>query len=259
MITPTTSQRRYQKMASERLQKILARAGHGSRRACETLIAAGRLHVNGQLASLGDQADTASDHITLDHNDIDLPEELIYILLNKPRGVESSLAPQTGRKGVRELVDVPGRIYPVGRLDADSEGLMLLTNDGALTNRLTHPRYGHEKEYHVLLDGYPDKRQLATWRRGLILEDGEKTARARVNLIKKGASGSWLRITMSEGRKHQIRRVALALDLRVKRILRVRLSSLHLGRLQTGEWRVLTSAEIARLRFQRPGNVSRHR
>jgi len=246
-------------MAAERLQKILARAGHGSRRACETLIAAGRVHVNGQPASLGDSADAANDRITLDHSDIDLPEKLTHILLHKPRGVESSLNPHAGRTGVRELVDAPGRLYPVGRLDADSEGLMLLTNDGALTNRLTHPRYGHEKEYQVLLHGYPDKSQLAAWRHGVVLEEGEKTARAKVSLIKKGASGSWLRITMGEGRKHQIRRVALALGLRVKRIVRVRLSSLRLGKLQPGEWRELTSAEIARLSSRRPATRRRRR
>ena len=193
-------------MAAERLQKILARAGHGSRRTCETMISAGRVQINGQPATLGERADVTIDRITLDKSEIDLPEVLTYIMLHKPRDVESSLRPQAGRTGVRDLVDIPGRLYPVGRLDADSEGLMLLTNDGALTNRLTHPRYGHEKEYHVLLDGYPDKSQLAMWRRGVILEDGEKTARARVSLIKKGASGSWLRITMGEGRKHQIRR-----------------------------------------------------
>ncbi len=245
-------------MAAERLQKILARAGHGSRRACESLITTGRVHVNGQLATLGDRADTVSDRITLDHNEIDLPEELTYIVLHKPRDVESSLRPYADRTGLLDLVDVPGRLYPVGRLDADSEGLMLLTNDGALTNKLTHPRYGHEKEYHVLLHGYPNKSQLTAWRRGVALEDGEKTARAGVSLIKKGASGSWLRITMREGRKHQIRRVALALGLRVKRILRVRLSSLRLGKLQPGEWRALTSAEIARLNSHRPGN-KRHK
>jgi len=238
-------------MASERLQKILARAGHGSRRACEILITSGRVHVNGNLATLGDRAKASSDRITLDQREIDLPEELTYILLHKPRGVESTLRPQAGRAGVRDLVNVPGRLYPVGRLDAESEGLILLTNDGALTNRLTHPRYGHEKVYNVLLDGYPDKNQLNAWQRGVVLEDGEKTARAGVRLIKKGASGSWLRISMGEGRKHQIRRVALTLGMRVKRLIRVRLSSLPLGKLKPGEWRSLTSVEIAQLNSQR--------
>ena len=238
-------------MAAERLQKILARAGYGSRRACETMIAEGRVHVNGQVTTLGDRADYTSDHITLDHNEIARAEKLTYIMLHKPQGVECSLKPQGGRPGVRELVDMPGRLYPVGRLDADSEGLILLTNDGALTNRLTHPRYGHEKEYRVLLDGYPNKNQIATWRRGVVLEDGEKTAPAEVRLIRKGASGSWLRITMAEGRKQQIRRVALALGMRAKRILRVRLSSLRLGKLEPGQWRTLTPTEIGRL-------VSRH-
>ena len=246
-------------MAVERLQKILARAGYGSRRACETMIAEGRVHVNGKVVTLGDRADTTNDHITLDHNKIGRPEELTYILLHKPRGIECSLRPQSSRTGIRELVDLPGRLYPVGRLDTESEGLILLTNDGELTNRLTHPRYGHEKEYRVLLDGYPDKNQIATWRRGVVLEDGEKTAPAEVKLIRKGASGSWMRITMAEGRKQQIRRVALALGMRVKRIIRVRLSSLRLGKLQPGQWRTLTPTEIGRLVSRHSRNYTRRK
>ena len=241
-------------MAAERLQKILARAGYGSRRTCEAMVAEGRVHINGQVATLGDRADSTSDRITLDHNEIGKGEKLTYVMLHKPRGVECSLRPQSGRTGIRELVDMPGRLYPVGRLDVESEGLILLTNDGALTNRLTHPRYGHEKEYHVLLNGYPDKNQIAAWRRGVVLEVGEKTAPAEVRLIRKGASGSWLRITMGEGRKQQIRRVAIALGMRAKRILRVRLSSLRLGKLQPGQWRTLTPTEIARLISRQSAN-----
>ena len=139
-------------MAAERLQKILAAAGHGSRRACEELIAAGRVRVNGAVATLGAKADPARDKITLDGDPVQA-EQTVYIVVHKPRGIVSSLEPQGDRRTVRDLVPVPERLYPVGRLDVMSEGLVLLTNDGELTNRLTHPRYGHEKEYRVLVIG----------------------------------------------------------------------------------------------------------
>ncbi len=133
-------------MPSERLQKILAHAGYGSRRSCEELIAAGRVRVNGQIASLGQRADASSDKITLDGKPIAAAEALIYIALHKPRYVLSTVAAEKGdgRRTVRDLVDVAGNFYPVGRLDYESEGLVLMTNDGELTNQLTHPRYGHE-------------------------------------------------------------------------------------------------------------------
>ena len=135
----------------ERLQKILSRAGYGSRRGCEELIAKGRVTVNGQIATLGLKADPTQDKIAVNGKMIELQKELKYIALNKPRYVISAASPQDDRKTVRDLVDVPGHIYPVGRLDVDSEGLILMTNDGDLANKLTHPRYGHEKEYNVLL------------------------------------------------------------------------------------------------------------
>ena len=243
-------------MTAERLQKILAKSGYGSRRTCEQLIMNGRIHVNGKMATIGDQADLNKDNVTIDHKAINLPEKLNYIMLHKPRGVESTLKPQMGREGVRDLVGLPGRLYPVGRLDAESEGLILLTNDGTLTEKLTHARYGHEKEYLVLVDGYPDDTQIATWRRGVILDDEptrvRKTVRARVSIRKKGASGTWLQIIMREGRKRQIRRTGRTLGLRVKRIRRVRLSTLRLGTLKPGQWRKLTDTEIRRLYGSHP-------
>ena len=248
-------------MTAERIQKILAKSGYGSRRSCEQLILNGRIHVNGKIATIGDQADINQDNVTIDHKAINLPEKLNYIVLHKPREVESTLKPQMGRQGVRDLVDLPGRLYPVGRLDADSEGIILLTNDGTLTERLTHPRYGHEKEYLVLLDGYPDDTQIAAWRRGVILDDDPtrlKTARARVSISKKGASGTWLQIIMREGRKRQIRRTGRTLGLRVKRIKRVRLSTLRLGTLKPGQWRKLTDTEIRRLYSGHPKSRSGH-
>jgi pseudouridine synthase len=232
-------------MATDRLQKILANAGYGSRRTCEKFIESGRVQVNGAVARLGQKADPARDTITLDGQAVN-PEKNRYVLLHKPRGVISSLNAQGSRSTVRDLVPLPGRLYPVGRLDADSEGLILLTNDGDLTNRLTHPRYGHEKEYEVLVDGHPKEEQLQSWRRGVVL-DGEWTARSYVKILRKGASGTWLRVVMREGKKHQIRRTAQALGLWVKRLRRVRLGTLRLGDLPEGEWRELTPAEIKAL------------
>ena len=173
-------------------------------------------------------------------------EKHIYVMLNKPRGVVSSLNPQGDRKTVRDLVPVRGRLYPVGRLDADSEGLVLLTNDGELTNRLTHPKYGHSKEYEVLVNGYPKEEQLKTWRRGVVL-DGEWTSSSRVKLIRKGASGTWLNVIMREGKKHQIRRTAQAVGLHVKKLIRIRIGPLRLGNLKLGEWRGLNRSEIEAL------------
>ena len=232
-------------MAKERVQKILAAAGYGSRRACEKFIQAGRVRVNGEIVTLGAKADPSKDKVTLDDNLVE-SEKHIYVMLNKPRGVVSSLNPQGDRKTVRDLVPVRGRIYPVGRLDADSEGLVLLTNDGELTNRLTHPKYGHSKEYEVLVNGYPKEEQLKTWRRGVVL-DGEWTSSSRVKLIRKGASGTWLNVIMREGKKHQIRRTAQAVGLHVKKLIRIRIGSLRLGNLKLGEWRGLNRSEIEAL------------
>jgi len=166
-------------MAAERLQKLLSRAGYGSRRACEEFIVAGRVRVNGQPAVLGQRADPAVDKIMLDGRPLPAPERKTYIALYKPRGVLSA-AEDPEHRTVRELIPEPGHLYPVGRLDWDSEGLILMTNDGELTFRLTHPRFGHEKEYRVLVARHPDPKQLGTWRRGVVLEDGYKTAPAQV-------------------------------------------------------------------------------
>ncbi len=169
------------------------------------------------------------------------------MLLNKPRGVVSSLEPQGNRQTVRDLVPLKGQLHPVGRLDIDSEGLILLTNDGELTNRLTHPRYGHEKEYQVLVYGDPSDEQLQIWRRGVVI-DGQRTAPARVAVLKKRTSSTWLKVVMREGRKHQIRRVAQTLGMGVQRLRRVRLGSLRLGNLKPGRWRELSPTEIQALK-----------
>ena len=238
----------------ERIQKILARAGYGSRRACEELIRAGRVKVNGEIAILGSKADSQRDRIQVDGQAVSSQPALIYIALNKPRGVLTTVEAPDPRPTVRDLVDLPDRIYPVGRLDVDSEGLVLLTNDGELANRLTHPRYGHEKEYRVLVASRPDEEQLQTWRRGVVLADGYRTAQADVRVESLYGKGTWLRVILREGRKRQIREVGSQIGLPVVRIIRIRISSLQLGGLKPREWRYLTPDEIAALKGQ-PGKV----
>jgi 23S rRNA pseudouridine2605 synthase len=236
-------------MAEERVQKILARAGFGSRRACEMLIERGQVAINGVKAHLGSKADAARDTISIDGNVISHEEPPVYIALNKPRAVLSDEDPKDARTTVRDLVPVPGRLFSVGRLDYDSEGLILLTNDGELANRLTHPRYGHEKEYRVLVDRRPDDQQLKIWRRGVVLDDGYRTAPAKVEIDSPTGKGVWLRVILKEGRKRQIREVGSQIGLSVSRIVRVRISSLNLGNLKPGEWRPLTRQEIASLKM----------
>ena len=191
----------------ERLQKILAQSGYGSSRASEDYISAGRVRVNGQIAILGQKADVTKDKITVDGKPIAAAESLTYIALYKPRNVLSTVERERGdtRQTVRELVDAPGHLYPVGRLDFESEGLVLMTNDGELTNQLTHPRFGHEKEYRVLLARRPDREQLEAWKRGVVLEDGYKTAPVDIHYETSQGKGAWVRVIMGEGRKRQIR------------------------------------------------------
>jgi 23S rRNA pseudouridine2605 synthase len=237
-------------MPKERLQKTLSRAGFGSRRACEELIRAGRVTVNGQLAKLGDQVDPETDRILVDGRPIAPSEALTYIALYKPRGVVSAVTAPDPRPTVRDLVGVPGRLYPVGRLDVDSEGLILLTNDGELANRLTHPRYGHEKEYRVLVARHPDEEQLEAWRRGVVLEEGYRTAPAEVRVESFSGKGTWLRVILREGRKRQIRETGSQIGLPVVKIIRVRIGTLQLGNLKPREWRYLSEAEVAALKGQ---------
>lgn len=234
----------------ERLQKILAQAGYGSRRACEDFIIAGRVRVNGKIAEIGQKADPSIDKITVDGKPIAAAEQLVYIALHKPRNVLSTVEHERGddRQTVRELVDVPGHIYPVGRLDYESEGLVLMTNDGELTNHLTHPRFGHTKEYKVLVAKRPDRDQLEAWKRGVVLEDGYKTAPADVHFESAQGKGAWLRVVMGEGRKRQIREICKQLGLPVVRIVRVRIGSLRLGNLKSRQWRYLTTKEVQELK-----------
>ena len=240
-------------MPIERLQKLLAAAGYGSRRACEDYLTAGRVRVNGLLAQLGDKADPAKDKVTVDGESLAV-EQHVYIILNKPRGVVSSLEAQGDRDTVRDLVKIPQRVYPVGRLDVLSEGLVLLTNDGDLTNQLTHPRYGHEKEYRVSILGTVTRGLLDSWRRGIVIKDdaghNEHTAPANVEIDSRAGEITWLRVIMREGKKHQIRRVAETLGLTVTRLIRVRMGLVQLGSLQVGAWRSLTAVELKALKTQ---------
>jgi 23S rRNA pseudouridine2605 synthase len=235
-------------MMKDRLQKILARAGYGSRRSCEDLISTGRVRVYGKVAGLGDKADPAIDQISVDGRPVKKAEELVYVALYKPRGVISTVTDPDLRRAVRDLVPVEGTLYPVGRLDFDSEGLILMTNDGDLANKLTHPRYEHEKEYRVLVATHPDGDQLAKWRRGVVLEDGFKTSPADTFVINRYGKGAWLNVTLREGYKRQIREMGKVTGLPVVRIVRVRIGELHLGNLKPKEWRYLTPQEVAALK-----------
>lgn len=233
----------------ERVQKILAQAGYGSRRSCETLITAGRVKINGKIAILGSKADAYKDTIQVDGQTVAKPaREHIYIALHKPRGVLSDHDAKDPRPSVWDLVTVQGHLFVVGRLDFDSEGLMVMTNDGDLANHLTHPRYEHEKEYRVLLQSKPDEQQLAAWRHGVVLEEGYRTAPAKVRVESQSTKGIWMRVIMKEGRKRQIRETCKQIGLFVERIVRVRIGGLELDTLKAGEWRYLSPAEVKLLK-----------
>jgi 23S rRNA pseudouridine2605 synthase len=237
----------------ERLQKVLAHAGVASRREAENLIRQGRVAVNGDVVTqMGTKVDPVHDEILVDGMRVQPTRSWTYIMLNKPRGVLSTMEDSRGRRSLGDLLEAPMRLFPVGRLDAASEGLILLTNDGELANLLTHPRYQHEKEYQVLVNGHPSKKVLAAWERGVIL-DGEQTAPAKVDLISQEKGSTLLRIVMREGRKRQIRNVASLLGHPVQELKRVRLGTLQLGTLEPGQWRYLTRKEIGELRALRRG------
>lgn len=225
-----------------RLQKYLSAAGVCSRRKGEKHILAGRVAVNGTVISqLGVQVDPEKDQVRFDGKLLQLTADHLYIALNKPVGVVSSCE-HRGKKLVVDLVDVGTRIYPVGRLDKDSEGLLLLTNDGALHQRLSHPKFGHEKEYLVTVIRPIDDRALEQMREGVLL-DGKATYPARV----KRMAADRFTIILKEGRNRQIRRMAKAVGAKVKRLMRVRIAHIRLGDLKPGKWRYLTDNERERL------------
>jgi len=249
-VTPTEGQQ------GERLQKILAQAGLGSRRACEELIAAGRVRLNGEVASLGTRADPEHDTIEVDGAILGLRQGLVHYLLNKPAGVVTTASDTHGRPTVVGLVPEEPRVYPVGRLDADTEGLLLLTNDGELAHRLTHPSFGVEKEYLAEVEGTPSRGALRRLREGVELEDGP-TAPAKASLVGEHT----LRLTIHEGRNRQVRRMCAAVGHPVVRLVRVRIGPLADRRLAPGEWRALTQGEVRDLEravaTTRPGGPRR--
>ena len=231
-----------------RLQKYLADAGVASRRACEALIAAGRVRVNGATAAIG-QSVEAGDTVELDGKPVACAQRDVVILFYKPRGVVCTSEDPEGRRTVQDYFrDLPERLYNVGRLDLNSEGLLLMTNDGALAHRLTHPRFGVEKTYYVVCDGKVTASDFAKLTNGVLLDDG-MTAPARVDCVRTTQRGdtSFL-ITIHEGRNRQIRRMAEAIGHRTLRLKRERFGCLELGTLKPGEWRYLTESELTSLR-----------
>jgi 23S rRNA pseudouridine2605 synthase len=229
----------------ERLQKVLAARGWGSRRVGEEVISAGRVRVNGEVAELGRRVDVAIDVVEVDGAPVGIRPDLVYYLLNKPQGVVSTAKDTHDRETVVDLVPPEPRVYPVGRLDAETEGLLLLTNDGELTHRLTHPRFGVEKEYiaHVESNGRSVSNQaLSALRRGVDIGDGV-TSPAEVGELQPGV----LRIVIHEGRNRQIRRMCEAVGYPVVRLVRTRIGPLIDTKLRPGQWRVLTLAEVKSL------------
>ena len=233
----------------ERLQKILSRAGFGSRRACEKLISEQRVRVNGIVVCLGFRADEDKDEIKVDDKKVEIrPVQHHYIAFNKPVGVLSEIYPSRKSKTVRDFIPSADYLFIVGRLDKNSEGLILITNDGELANQLTHPRYKHEKEYLVQVSHEPDQRQLEALRKGIVLPDGKKTSPAKVINLKRNSAGHWLKIILHEGHKRQIREMGSSVGLPVLRIIRIRIGGLELKDLQPGMWRNLDREEIDKLK-----------
>lgn len=232
--------------AGERIQKVLARAGVASRRAVEDMIRAGRIRVNGDRVELGRRIDPSKDVVQVDGSRVPLEEDLVHYVLNKPAGVVSTAADPEGRPTVVELVDPAARVWPVGRLDLDSEGLIVLTNDGELTLHLTHPRYGVPKTYVAEVEGSLAPRTARLLARGVALEDGP-TAPAEVRILERGARGSVVELVLREGRPRQARRMLAQVGHPVHRLVRTAIGPLKLGRLKPGAHRRLGPAEVRAL------------
>jgi pseudouridine synthase len=241
----------------ERVQKLMAQANIGSRRHCEALISEGRVRVNGQVVGLGAKADPDKDTILVDGEKLLFAKQRkIYILLNKPRNVLTTNKPHKGdeRQTVRELVPFTGEhLFTVGRLDADSEGLVVLTNDGELVQRLTHPKYRHTKTYKVTVYGLPNESVLERWQKGVMLDDEDgMTAPCVVKITHGDRAFTTLQIIMTEGKKRQIRRVATILGHPVRQLMRTHIGKLGIGSLRPGEWRELTAADLDLLKQSEP-------
>ncbi len=243
----------------ERLQKILARAGHGSRRGAEALITGGRVTVNGApVTQLGATADADVDRVEVDGQPIVLTADLVYLAMHKPAGYLTTVSDPRGRRTVLDLYppDLPHHVFPAGRLDRDSEGLLLLTNDGEFAHRLAHPRFEIDKEYHALVRGTPSAEALRRLRSGVEIE-GRRTSSADVDIVTTPPSGfesraghAWLRLVIHEGRKRQVRLMCAAVGHPVSQLVRTRIGDVLLGRLATGKTRPLSPREVASLKSQ---------
>ncbi len=234
-----------------RLNKILARAGVASRRAADRMIEEGRVKVNGRvIRDLGEKADDAADRVEVDGRPVGGGEAPVYILLNKPEGVVTTLADERGRRTVRDLLPARGpRVFPVGRLDADSTGLLLLTNDGDLAYRLTHPRYEVPKVYVAGIEGRVGDDDLEPLRAGVFV-DGKRTAPAGARVLRHAGPRTVVRVEIHEGRKREVRRMFEAIGMAVASLERTDFAGLSLRGLKRGEWRYLTSAEVRKLRSE---------
>ena len=230
---------------AERLQKIIARAGVASRRAAEELITSGRVRVNGRVVTeLGQKADPRADRIDVDGKRL-TAEAPIYLVLHKPRGVVSTLSDPEGRPTVAELVRrAPARVYPVGRLDFATSGVLLMTNDGDFANGLLHPRGGVPKTYVIKVSGLMEEQDLARWRDGVVLDDGERTLPAEVALLRYEADKTWLEVVLREGKNQQIRRMGDATGFRVMRLARVSFAGVTVEGLRPGDFRSLRFDEL---------------
>ena len=230
----------------ERLQKVLAHAGVASRRAVEEMIAAGRVRVNGKRAELGRRIDPEKDKVELDGSIIPLRSELVYLLVNKPEGVVTTADDPEGRPTIMELVDQSERLWPVGRLDIGSEGALIVTNDGDLTHRLTHPSFHVPRTYLAQVEGSVGRRARDRLARGVELDDG-MTEPARAQIVERVPGGTLVEITIHEGRNRQVRRMFDAIGHPVKRLVRRAIGPLELGRLKPGTYRKLSPIEVQTL------------
>ena len=238
-------------MALERVQRSLARAGYGSRRASEDLIREGRVTINGLVASLGDRVDPQTDVVEVDGARVVTDPDARTFALHKPAGVVSSLKDPQGRPDLTAYLPTDTRVVPVGRLDRDTEGLLLLTGDGELANRLMHPRFGVDKEYLAEVDGAPTSKQLAELRRGVELEDGTAKPRS-ARVVDAAGERAAIRLVLAEGRKREVRRMLQAVGLPVRRLVRVRVGPVRLGTLPAGELREIGGEELGAL-YRAPG------
>jgi pseudouridine synthase len=229
-----------------RLQKVLAAAGIASRRASEDLIRDGRVTVNGEVATLGMRVDPANDRLEVDGERVNVDQDRHYVMLNKPAGVVSTADDPEGRPTVMDLVNLPVRLFPVGRLDIDSEGLLLLTNDGELTHALLHPSFEVERTYVGLVDGGVSNTKLEELRAGVELEDGPAVPK-RVRILGSEKDQTLLEIVVTEGRNREVRRIVGGVGLFLRRLARVAYGGVELGELRQGKWRPLTTREVALL------------